>query len=204
MPQRCEGRSPAIMFVAAAPCHAVASAKADDCGLLLNPAESASPENNRQSEQNDCDRHERRAGDVSEQDEKDRDDGEDCGEVVVHSFPIVYRVELSAARFLNVIDFARRLFLPYAFKRSTRNGCFGNCDLILRVTSSGTTQKEVDRDETDIAASKETPWVPHHISRSCDHRELCNGAPLSARKGSDQTQLAAAHPGLGIPGSDRG
>src|SRR5437764_570711 len=85
----CNGRSPAIMFVAAAPCNAVASAKADDCGLLLNPAESASPENNRQSEQNDCDRHKRRAGDVSEKDEKDRDDGEDCGEVVVHSFPIV-------------------------------------------------------------------------------------------------------------------
>ncbi len=38
---------------------------------------------------NDCDRHERRAGDVSDQDEEDRDDGEDCCDVVVHSFPIV-------------------------------------------------------------------------------------------------------------------
>src|SRR6266487_3071555 len=84
--------------------HAVALAKADECGLLLNPAESTSPENNRQREQDDCDRHERRAGDVSEQDEEDRDDGEDCCEVVVHSFPIVYRVRLSGARFLNRIE----------------------------------------------------------------------------------------------------
>jgi len=50
---------------------------------------SASPENNRQPEQDDCDRHERRAGDVSDQDEDDRDDGEDCCDVVVHSFSIV-------------------------------------------------------------------------------------------------------------------
>jgi hypothetical protein len=50
---------------------------------------SASPENNRQPEQDDCDRHKRRAGDVSEQDEDDRDDGEDCCDVVVHSFSIV-------------------------------------------------------------------------------------------------------------------
>src|SRR4029453_4294566 len=50
---------------------------------------SASPENNRQPEQDDCDRHKRRAGDVSEQDEEDRDDGEDCCDVVVHSFSIV-------------------------------------------------------------------------------------------------------------------
>jgi hypothetical protein len=50
---------------------------------------SASPENNRQREQDDCDRYERRAGDVSEQDEDDRDDGEDCCDVVVHSFPIM-------------------------------------------------------------------------------------------------------------------
>ena len=50
---------------------------------------SASPENNRQREQDDCDRYERRAGDVSEQDEDDRDGGENCCDVVVHSFPIV-------------------------------------------------------------------------------------------------------------------
>ena len=50
---------------------------------------SASTENNRQREQDDCDRYERSAGDVSEQDEDDRDDGEDCCDVVVHSFPIV-------------------------------------------------------------------------------------------------------------------
>jgi hypothetical protein len=50
---------------------------------------SASPENNRQPEQDDCDRHKRRAGDVSDQDEEDRDDGEDCCDVVVHSFSIV-------------------------------------------------------------------------------------------------------------------
>jgi hypothetical protein len=50
---------------------------------------SASPENNRQPEQDDCDRHKRRAGHVSKQDEEDRDDGEDCCDVVVHSFPIV-------------------------------------------------------------------------------------------------------------------
>ena len=97
LPKRGEGRSPAIMFVAAV----------EDCGLLLNPAESACPENNRQPEQNDCDWHEWRAGDVSEQDEEYRDDGEDCCEIVVHSFPIVYRVGLSGARFLNGIDLAR-------------------------------------------------------------------------------------------------
>ncbi len=50
---------------------------------------SASPENNRQPEQDDCDRHKLRAGDVSDQDEEDRDDGEDCCDVVVHSFSIV-------------------------------------------------------------------------------------------------------------------
>jgi len=50
---------------------------------------SASPENNCRSEQDDCDRHERRAGDVGDQDEDDRDDGEDCSDVVVHSFYIV-------------------------------------------------------------------------------------------------------------------
>ena len=49
---------------------------------------SASSENNRQPEQDDCDRHKRRAGDVSDQDEEDRDDGEDCCDVVVHSFSI--------------------------------------------------------------------------------------------------------------------
>jgi hypothetical protein len=48
-----------------------------------------SPENNRQREQDDRDWHERRAGDVSEQDKDDRDDGEDCCDVVAHSFPIV-------------------------------------------------------------------------------------------------------------------
>src|SRR5678815_1529178 len=47
---------------------------------------SASPENNRQPEQDDCDRHKRRAGDVSDQDEEDGDNGEDCCDVVVHSF----------------------------------------------------------------------------------------------------------------------
>jgi hypothetical protein len=50
---------------------------------------SASPENNRQPEQDDCDGHKRRAGDVSDQDEEDGDNGEDCCDVVVHSFPIV-------------------------------------------------------------------------------------------------------------------
>ena len=55
----------------------------------LNTPQSLSPENNRQPEQDDCDRHERRAGDVSDQDENDRDDGEDCCDVVVHSFSIV-------------------------------------------------------------------------------------------------------------------
>jgi hypothetical protein len=74
--------------------------KAADRSLLLNPAECASSENDRQPEQDDCDRHERRAGDISEQDEENRDDGEDCCDVVVHSFPIVYRVRLSGARFL--------------------------------------------------------------------------------------------------------
>ena len=44
-----------------------------------------STENNRQPEQDDCDRHERRAGDVSEQDKEDRDEGEDCCDVVVHT-----------------------------------------------------------------------------------------------------------------------
>jgi hypothetical protein len=42
----------------------------------ISMTQCASPENNRQCEQDDCDRHERRAGDVSEQDEDDRDDGE--------------------------------------------------------------------------------------------------------------------------------
>jgi hypothetical protein len=51
----------------------------------LNPAECVSPENNRQRKQDDCDRHERCAGDVSEQDEEDGDDGEDCCDVVVHT-----------------------------------------------------------------------------------------------------------------------
>ena len=55
----------------------------------LNPAECVSSENNRQRKQDDCDRHERCAGDVSEQDEEDRDDGEDCCDVVVHNFSIV-------------------------------------------------------------------------------------------------------------------
>ena len=50
---------------------------------------SASPENNRQPEQDDCDRHKRRAGDVSDQDEEDGDNGEDCCDVVVHNFSIV-------------------------------------------------------------------------------------------------------------------
>jgi len=77
-----------------------------DCGLPLNPSESASTENNRQPEQDDCDWHQRRAGDVSEQDEEDRDAGENCCEVVVHSFSIVYRVRLSGAMFLNRIDVA--------------------------------------------------------------------------------------------------
>src|SRR6202011_3098051 len=60
------------------------------CFLAVSKAsDSASPENNRQREQDDCDRYERRAGDVSDQDEDDRDDSEDCCDVVVHSFPIV-------------------------------------------------------------------------------------------------------------------
>jgi len=50
---------------------------------------SASSENNRQPEQDNCDRHKGRAGDVSDQDEDDRDDGENCWDVVVHSFSIV-------------------------------------------------------------------------------------------------------------------
>jgi hypothetical protein len=54
----------------------------------LDPAECASAENNRQSEQNDCDRHEWRACDVSEQDEEDGDDGEDCCDVVLHNFSV--------------------------------------------------------------------------------------------------------------------
>jgi hypothetical protein len=57
--------------------------------LELNSAECVSPENNRQPEQDDCDRYERRAGDVSEQDEENRDNGEDCCNVEVHSFPVV-------------------------------------------------------------------------------------------------------------------
>ena len=55
----------------------------------LNPVECVSAENDRQPEQDDCDRHERRASDVSEQDEENRDDGEDCSDVVVHSFAVV-------------------------------------------------------------------------------------------------------------------
>jgi hypothetical protein len=43
------------------------------------------PENNRQPEQDDCNRHQRRAGDVSDQDEDDRDDGEDCCDVVTQA-----------------------------------------------------------------------------------------------------------------------
>ena len=54
----------------------------------LHLAECVSPENNREPKQDDCDRHERRAGDVSEQDEQDGDDGEDCCDVVLHSFLI--------------------------------------------------------------------------------------------------------------------
>jgi len=46
-------------------------------------------ENNGQREQDDCDRHKRRAGDVGDQDEDNRDDGKDCCDVVVHSFAIV-------------------------------------------------------------------------------------------------------------------
>ena len=56
------------------------------CLAVSQTSASASPENNRQPEQDDCDRHKRRAGDVSDQDEDDRDDGEDCWDVVVHSF----------------------------------------------------------------------------------------------------------------------
>jgi hypothetical protein len=55
----------------------------------LNPPQSLSPENNCQPEQDDGDRHERRAGDISDQDEDDCDDGEDCCDAVIHSFPIV-------------------------------------------------------------------------------------------------------------------
>jgi hypothetical protein len=68
------------------------SARSPKSSLFLAVSQtsaSASPENNRQPEQDDCDRHKRRAGDVSDQDEEDRDDGEDCCDVVVHSFSIV-------------------------------------------------------------------------------------------------------------------
>ena len=59
-----------------------------DCGerVELNPTQSLSPENNRQAKQNHCDRHKRRAGDVSDQDEDDREDRENCCNAVVHSF----------------------------------------------------------------------------------------------------------------------
>ena len=55
----------------------------------LDPADCVSPKNSRQPEQDDCDRHERRAGDVSKQDEENRDDGENCCDGIVHSFPNV-------------------------------------------------------------------------------------------------------------------
>jgi hypothetical protein len=55
----------------------------------LNPTQSLSPENNREPEQDDCDRYEWRAGDVSNQDEDGRDDGEDDCDAVVHRFSIV-------------------------------------------------------------------------------------------------------------------
>jgi len=67
---------------------------------------SASTENNRQREQDHCDRYERRAGDVSEQDEDDRDDREDCCDVEVHSFQSWvcrrYRVSLSGSKVFDV------------------------------------------------------------------------------------------------------
>jgi hypothetical protein len=114
-------------------------------------------------------------------------------------------VRLPGARFLNGIDFAGRLFLSYAFEGSTRRLLQKLRPIFpSRLREQHIEGKEVARDETDIAVSEATPWVPHHIPRSCDHRELCNGAPLSARKGSNPTQLAAAHSGLGVPGSDRG
>jgi hypothetical protein len=83
--------------------------RARECFRSLDASPRSSSENNRQPEQDDCDRHERRAGDVSEQDEEYRDNGEDCCDVVVHSFLSWvcrrYRVRLSGARFLNRTDF---------------------------------------------------------------------------------------------------
>ena len=53
---------------------------------LLNPAECVSSENNGQSKEDNRDRHQGRTGDVSQQNEEDRDDGEDCCDVVLHNF----------------------------------------------------------------------------------------------------------------------
>ena len=66
----------------------------------LDPAKCASAENDRQPEQDDCDRHERRPGDVSEQDEENRDDGEDCCDVQVHSFLVVGFADATARGYL--------------------------------------------------------------------------------------------------------
>jgi hypothetical protein len=62
----------------------------------LNSTQSLSAENNRQPQQDDRDRHERRARNVSDQDEDDRDNGEDCCDAVVHSFPIVGLADATA------------------------------------------------------------------------------------------------------------
>ena len=56
---------------------------------VLNATEWASSENNRQPKKNNCDRHQRRAGDISQQDEEDRDDGKDGCDVVLHNFSLV-------------------------------------------------------------------------------------------------------------------
>jgi hypothetical protein len=70
------------------------SREADDTTLMasgptpgaLNSAKCVSSENNRQRKENNCDRHKWRASEISRQDEEDRDDSEDCCDVVLHNF----------------------------------------------------------------------------------------------------------------------
>ena len=95
---------------------------------------SASPENNRQPEQDDCDRHKRRAGDVSDQDEDDRDDGEDCWDVVVRSFlACVCRCYgVSQRRADCVVELrSRRLPRLECVSRGTRTAASGNGPLAV-------------------------------------------------------------------------
>jgi hypothetical protein len=54
--------------------------------FALNPAKRVSSENNRERKENNCDRHKRRASEISRQDQEDRDDSEDCCDVVLHNF----------------------------------------------------------------------------------------------------------------------